>query len=219
MKALFLTLLILVSACGKQKVKDKGPAKIYRVHAQIEPYVSNFQSLGLQTSHPAPIQYLVAEFKDLSFLGASVIGVCYFPEGGNGTPIIQLDPDFWANGESPVSGYVSGLTSAEIKAAREFVVFHELGHCRLGENHRDNLGYPSIMNTFALSTSDYLTDYDFLVNELFDPPSYKLSQYNISSSSSYLYDPSGYASHVSDREVAEKTFIYKTKYMDQITTL
>ena len=75
---------------------------------------------------------------------------------------VTIDKEFWA-------------TSSEV--AREFVIFHELGHCNLLRGHRED-AYPdgsckSIMRSGLEGCSDNYNNYSraTYLDELFDPDS------------------------------------------------
>lgn len=104
--------LTLVVACIKEEEEE-----IY-VNTEFEYYFQRFEVAALERGMDLNIQDLTAH---LSInLGANVAGVC--ETAGTGERTIRVDDIFWEQSD---------------EWGREFVIFHELGHCVLGLGHRD----------------------------------------------------------------------------------
>lgn len=76
---------------------------------------------------------------------STTIGVCFpylFP------PVILIDPDYWRGADS---------------CQRHALIFHELGHCVLKQNHRNNI--KSIMEPIIIQDMCY--NWDYYLDELF----------------------------------------------------
>ena len=86
--------------------------------------------------------YVSIEFKEtLDAYGPSVVGVCSWNNG----PQIYIDKEFW--------DYATD-------AAKEALIYHELGHCAMGWDHNDALlsdgCHASVMNSWMDSDYCYL---------------------------------------------------------------
>ena len=231
MKIIFI-LLFLVS-CGKES-SNNDFEKIYRIDAELQEYVYRFQDQGSDLGKPIKVDYLIAEFKDLKDIGKDKIGVCYYPDGGKGTPIIQIDPEYWATGVKNVPPGTPNYSDNPkmLDAAREYVMFHELGHCILAMAHRDgpkgaDSRYPtSVMNTYALSPEFYLglstiktpspectveNNYNCLVTELFFPNTYNSDSITMAGLNSE--DP------VEKDDAIDEVITYKQEDIATITTV
>lgn len=155
-----LILLLLLVSCGNTSTnKDE---KVYRVAQEFQPYVDKFEMDASKLGKHVKIDYLIIEFKKLDDLGKDKIGACYTKDDGGGTPTVYVDPEYWENGVMNSTSTIIKNNPDLLEAAREYIIFHELGHCILKHAHRDGAKgadplYPtSIMNTYALSPSFYL---------------------------------------------------------------
>lgn len=155
----FILLLLLVS-CGNSP--GGSDPKVYRVNPEFQPYVDKFELNAAQHGKELKIDYLIVEFKDLAYLGKDKIGACYLQDDGGGTPTVYIDPEYWQNGVKNSTSTTIKNDPVLLEAAREYVIFHELGHCILKHPHRDGPNgadpqHPtSIMNTYALTPYFYL---------------------------------------------------------------
>lgn len=127
-------------------------------------YAASPQTRLVDSSSLIAVKYsgnVPQSFDDLSYLGPSVIGVCY--RRGNGSRDIQYDRSWW-----------NQLSSIQ----RKELVFHESGHCLLTRSHRcgtininndiPSIMYPSIWDTQSLSYNGSFNMFDFMSVELFD---------------------------------------------------
>jgi hypothetical protein len=83
---------------------------------------------------------LVVRFSAPGQLGPDTAGICISKE-------VMIDPDYW----QVCQGY-----------CRELLIYHELGHCTLGQSHRVN----SIMSATLLRTYTYQANREAYVREL-----------------------------------------------------
>lgn len=123
-----------------------GCGKTLAIHASLVPYVSRFETIG-----NIQVDNLIARFGTLK---SPIVGLC---QTGGLTPVVTIDPTHWATiGESQ----------------REELIFHELGHCVLDRDHRDDRlidGCPaSIMNSYVISAYCFTQHQSEYYAELFD---------------------------------------------------
>lgn len=100
MKQLIYMTLVLLSACGK----------VYQVDADFQPYVAEFERLGVKK-----VDNLIIEYGETS--NASAGATCYL---GSGTPRIAVDKEGWSQIHD---------------SQRRQTLFHEMGHCVLNREH------------------------------------------------------------------------------------
>jgi hypothetical protein len=121
------------------------------IEPNVAPYVNSFESItGIKVN--ISIRFAKQE--------SSVVGVCFMSnfKGEN----IELDPDFWNSSDD---------------MEREELVFHELGHCVLMRDHKDDVindtnGYvlpASIMYPYVMDSATYSLNRDYYIRELVDP--------------------------------------------------
>lgn len=121
--------------------------------SDITSYVNAF--IAQASAHHVDIAETVSEVTialgDVSDLGDKVIGACFMDTGN-----IILSAKFWAE-------------ASQIQ--REMLVFHELGHCALKRQHRDDMADSirpiSIMNPTILAERDYKANRSKYLDELF----------------------------------------------------
>lgn len=115
-----------------------------------------------------------------SSLSSTTLGICNL---NNNT--IYLNPDFWFNKNTTNS-------------RREFVIFHELGHCVLLRLHKTDqtytrdtsvLTYSSMMNTTIFSYTHYEKNHYYYTSELFDENHSPIDIYTNNSSQFGSYYP------------------------------
>ena len=108
--SVILVSLFVLAGCGR------GPTAAER--AEFDPYFERFQSYskeyGRDMSKDPQVDFL---FQDLE---TDVVGAC--EQGPFHSPRVLIDPESWRT---------------KSDAGREAIVFHELGHCVLGRDHRD----------------------------------------------------------------------------------
>jgi hypothetical protein len=155
-----LLIILTLVGCGKDYDPDLG----YRdINQDFSAYVQRFEQVSQEVGLPARADRLIMEF-DESLSGTRTLGVCYYSR----IPRVTINPSFWK------SRYTSN-------AAREQLIFHELGHCVLGRGHTneealalDNgIRLPvSVMNMYHFNTSFYESNWNYYMQELFlrEPP-------------------------------------------------
>lgn len=150
-RSILLIFVFLLHGDGKQ---------IPFIHSEILPYVREFESLYGKKTENISITFT-------SFFGSSVVGICqsYSKNGGwYRDKVIKLDRDYW---------------NESSKAAKEILVFHELGHCELERDHDDEFlttnedGIPvlmskSIMNSYIINETKYIENRTYYIIELFN---------------------------------------------------
>jgi hypothetical protein len=163
-----LFVLLLLAACNRSPEPEP---KTYRVAAEAEPFVQAFKAEALKRGVAVALDNLIVEFGPTS--GDEVCGQCLLEAGK--TPRVTLNPE---------SLCWKGVSAEE----KEGLVFHELGHCLLGRQHRTdrlpNGAYASLMNgqdvgvyaicVYDLSGTngkgcDKRDRRPYYVDELFDP--------------------------------------------------
>lgn len=109
--------LLLVAGCQKEEVLIVDN---YTIQAELAPYFDRFQAeaavRGVSVDFVAA--QLSAALEDIA--EANVSGQCYY--NGDEPNRLVIDLVFWKQ-------------ATDLK--REFVIFHELGHCYLGRRHLD----------------------------------------------------------------------------------
>lgn len=134
-------LSLMLSGCGK------GFKAINHGHVdpEFEQYVDKFLEI-----YNIPVIYVDLYFNEQT---GNVIGVCKIK--GNDKNV-EIDPEWWYR--------ASDLD-------REILIFHELGHCVLGQHeHRDYTlsdGCPgSIMDEYHIGAYCYDKHYDYYIEEM-----------------------------------------------------
>lgn len=188
LKIISLTLISLFISCGKSNpnTKNNNPEVpeysplFVDSHPEFDIYVTEFlhqysvmKGVGYNKEIPAINFYDLDELPYLSNLainvskhfnnaGSSMAGVCLsYPSGKRE---ILIDPEIWEQIESGVS------CSDNCFKRKQALIFHELGHCVLNRDHRDdkyrnyNL---SIMNSILIRQSDVLRWEESYFYELF----------------------------------------------------
>jgi hypothetical protein len=133
-------------------------------HVNVAPpfvqYVYKFVQKAHSVFRAVDIVNLEVDFGDTSKIpvkekGYIVIGYCELTKEG---PKIAVNQSWWKSADD---------------TQRELLIFHELGHCLLGRDHRDGTDYGmggdlvSIMNWAIPSEEMYLRHYDYYIWELF----------------------------------------------------
>jgi hypothetical protein len=165
MKQLFLV-LVLALVLSPLAISVR-PQKLYippQYSADFEPQVASFIQNGESRGVVVDMSGLIMRFTDM-FEGTPVLGVCVPNE-----VVVLISQSFW-NKADP--------------AEREFLIWHELGHCILGREHSTWMheGYPvSIMYPVEWATNHedyYYTHRNELIDELYKPFMAKLHEINI----------------------------------------
>lgn len=125
---------------------------------EFEQYVVNFQKdTGKVVDTPI-------SFADLE---GGVVGICYHYTNGNKK--IEIDRKYWKESE----------TNQAKEYIRESLIYHELGHCVLEQDHREELtSHPrywylfpnSVMYPYLIGGQDFYSDFrDHYIKELVSP--------------------------------------------------
>ncbi len=152
--------LVLLGALGLFSA-GCGQAPSHTAALNVDPafsdYVSRFEQASVTYGRPIQVTDLTMQFGQVDSGGESgARGDCSWVSGQ--TPVVTLSADAW-----------SSSTDAE----REELVFHELGHCVLGEKHVAGIndqGIPrSIMDPSEISGAIYSQNRDYYLTTLFQP--------------------------------------------------
>lgn len=151
---IFFTLITLYSSCKKDH------EKVYAVPTSIQPYIDEFINQAADRGVDLVIDDLIVELgSNLVLDGDEKAGLCTYGTSSS-SPLIELDT-------SSLNWLLNDYT-------REQLVFHELGHCILGQRgHRNNrLGngnYQSYMRADGTPIYGRLSAFkkDFYLDELF----------------------------------------------------
>lgn len=133
-----------------------GCGKPTRDTGQFEKYVQDFEKASRDQGHPITVEDIKIEFGDAH--GFS--GQCH--QGTFQTPTIVVDRKMWKAGSEDF---------------REWLIFHELGHCVLERPHLDSEdvidgvgGIPtSLMSSKSKAISYFPIYREHYIHELFDP--------------------------------------------------
>lgn len=121
MKKLFTFFFLLLSlACEKEELVFE-----YRIHENLESYVNDFYIEAGKRGITLQKENLIVGF--VNSLEDQLCGQCERPKGNKEqqrTVLISLTSDCW-NQESPQN--------------KEALVFHELGHCLLNREHKEDV--------------------------------------------------------------------------------
>ncbi len=149
----YLIILVLLSGCGS------APGQIDPV---FQPYVDNFVEEGMvHERYNLDSSSLSVQFGDHNYMASQfIVGFCDYGQNS-----VQIDPVVWANW-------------ANYLPSREQLIYHELGHCLLHRQHRnDEIQDPnawlgkrpvSIMHASVFNYMDYENHRTDYVNELFN---------------------------------------------------
>jgi hypothetical protein len=134
--------LLFLAACGHEPQLDLGG---------YDPYVMRFQEDSIRIGAPVQIVDLIVRTKTLE---AGRMGSCIHGEGL--TPVVSVNPEIWRS-----------LSEDE----RQAVFHHELGHCVLLRDHRDDesaTGVPlSMMHSRSIDPSLLAINSNYYLKELF----------------------------------------------------
>ncbi|MCC7441107.1 MAG: hypothetical protein IT285_05725 [Bdellovibrionales bacterium] len=125
-----------------------GPSP--EVDTEFTPYVRKFED---EAGFPVTSDVVFRELDGFR-------GYCY-PKGEDGRKQIWIDPESWRE-------------MASDEAAKELLMFHELGHCELSRPHDNTRGddgdYVSIMNGAGVTSfvDEYVQNRAKYLNELFN---------------------------------------------------
>ena len=108
-------LVMLGSACEKEE------AILSKVDEDLQPYFERFDVEATARGLDFSLEMEELEADILSISRDGVLGQCHYSD--EAPNIVEIDDEFWAR-----------ATDLE----KEYVVFHELGHCVLGRDHDDS---------------------------------------------------------------------------------
>lgn len=155
-----LIVLLFVGVLFSQCTLQVSPTEINPSisNEELQPYFDAFIEAGEARGYDYSWtkEELTAEISIIDENG--VAGYCYY-DSANPNHIV-IDAAFWESANSSL---------------REFVVFHELGHCVLNRGHReDEFTDRSCVSIMASGTGDCLHNYQLstkenYLDELFDP--------------------------------------------------
>lgn len=148
---------LLFSACKKQN------EIVYNVPEVFSTYVERFKQEAKLRGYQIDFEKtgLIVEFQNTGSIIPHAVGICYFSHEGS-TPKIGISETFWNS--------VGDET-------KELTIFHELGHCALNRDHRNdtlaNGHWASILRGYPEEPGDHPLDYNrnrsYYIDELFDP--------------------------------------------------
>lgn len=131
--ALAILALLGVLSCQPRREPTPEP-KQYSVPAEVEPYVKAFREVAQTYGQTLPSDNLIITFGQPN--RADACAQCTLAAGKTPRITIKMEDLCWKNASA---------------AEREALVFHELGHCWLKRDHRDdrfpNGAYASLMNS------------------------------------------------------------------------
>lgn len=159
---IFLPLISgILTACGQFPMIEDG-FKINITHfvdPEFKPYYDRFISASSAISG----EDLSGEKVTIKFVDSIpsrdpdsyILGLCYFDLN-----LVKISREAWDN---------------LLVGRREALIFHELGHCLLKRKHDDVREQASgkmlsIMNTYLISTKEFIGRYDYYLMELFLNP-------------------------------------------------
>ncbi|MBK8444937.1 MAG: hypothetical protein IPL35_16680 [Sphingobacteriales bacterium] len=158
LQKIFIAATILAGIAANTSCK-KDHEKVYEVPAIIQPYVDDFKAEAAARGINLVVDDLIVEFREnLESQGNEAAGLCHFGTK-NSSPFVELD--------TTSNNWTAGANS------RELLVFHELGHCLLNRQHKEDLlpngQYASLMKAggdiLYADFSNYKRDY--YLDELF----------------------------------------------------
>lgn len=117
MRKMILLSLLLYLLMGCEKSNDMSEV---RIDDELQRYFDSFASAGAERG--VSVDYESAQVEGLiSELDDQVSGQCQ--HDADAPDRVVIDPDYW--------GRISHMQ-------REFIIFHELGHCLLNRSHMDD---------------------------------------------------------------------------------
>lgn len=161
-------LCLFLIACGSPRLELN----------EFSDYVHKFEDYSTEYGR-IDVSNLVIQFHDTTWFSPTTVGVC---QSGGMVPTIFIDPVFWE--EVP-------------EEIREALVFHELGHCILHQQHRSDR--KSIMSPYVIT--DFWHNTDYYMQELF------------------LFGKSGYEPHMLPQSLVPDEEKCETRKMDDGTII
>lgn len=213
MKLLYATILLSLFLCSCKKKETAAPPPSSSTQPPIIPVSTDFSQfknrfLNLAaTKEVIPVVTNLTITYDTSHTTADgTLGVCTTTSTRREVTINKAYWEAWA---------ASGK-----KESMEQLMFHELGHCTLSRGHfdtRTNDIAQSIMNAYHVNKVYYLANYNYYIDELFNPSLAGTIALNSTGSSGF--DGSVYASNesVSTYTMTVSNF-YDNHYQDNADT-
>jgi hypothetical protein len=155
---MLISSLLLLNACQSSLSPEPTTLTDFdKIDSRLWPYFNEFEllanSFGLNID--LSLYDLTAEIKQIN--ENHIAGICQYTNRSNNR-YIQIDQDFWNNSNS---------------LYREYIIFHELGHCILGRDHLEGCrvdgSYLSLMRSGNGNCRDRYTSTtrNYYLNELF----------------------------------------------------
>ncbi|MDN5201303.1 hypothetical protein QQ008_08020 [Fulvivirgaceae bacterium BMA10] len=154
---MFLSILIVLQSCSKdQEMVAPTPVKFSKVEAPLRPFFQRFEDEAAKRGITVDLtaEGIVGEIEEIS--RQHVAGQCSYSFNRPGR--VTVDETFWNNSSS---------------LFREFIVFHELGHCYLNRDHLEDAFNNGVCKSIMRSgTGDCFDAYatnsrDYYIDELF----------------------------------------------------
>ncbi|MEL6925692.1 MAG: putative metallopeptidase [Bacteroidota bacterium] len=118
-KLLILFTLLLFIACSKENSENLTEVELY-VDERIQPYFDLFEQEGLARDVEVSLEGARVEGYIEAIEENNVLGQCQY--SATSPRRVIIDEQFWAQATD---------------LQKEFVIFHELGHCYLNRSHDD----------------------------------------------------------------------------------
>lgn len=154
---LLLTFMIFLGSCGEDPDFEVEQMLLYPgVDHRLWPYFERFESEGEQRGITINLNNLNIEGIIASINEDHIAGTCQF--SGTNPRLVTIDSDFWNS-----SGDLF----------REFIVFHELGHCALRRDHDESASSSGVcLSIMRSGTTDCFDQYStdtraYYLDELF----------------------------------------------------
>lgn len=155
----FYFLVLLLFTCSDDEQMTKS---FVNVDSRLWPYFERFEQVAADRGVMVDLNLSGIEARLERFEEPNVAGKCQHPTPSEN--ILLIDLPFFVNTEDDM--------------LKEFVIFHELGHCYLGRDHRED----SYQNGICISMmrsgiGDCLDNYNtntrsIYLDELFDPDAF-----------------------------------------------
>lgn len=154
-KRLIIGIIVCLAVWGSACEKEE--TVVSKVDEDLQPYFERFDVEAIARGLDFSLEMEELEASILSINRDGVLGQCHYSD--EAPNIVEVDDEFWAR-----------ATDLE----KEYVVFHELGHCILGRDHddtRNSNGTCSSMMQSGLTNCrvEYnASNRDEYINELFE---------------------------------------------------
>ena len=154
--SIFFVFVLFFSCQKDQSVTLNETIDYPGVDSRLWPYFERFESEGLERGHDISLTSIGIEGVIQSIDEEHIAGTCQFNRFQ--PRLITIDSEFWQR-------------SSEL--FREFIVFHELGHCALLRDHDESAnGRGVCLSIMRSGTGDCLDNYrsstrEVYLNELF----------------------------------------------------